>query len=169
MPLWLIGMMGSGKSTIGHIISRRLGWTFIDTNELISEAAGRSIRDIFSAEGEAGFRTREIEAVAAASSEPGAVVATGGGAILSPRNVRVMRRTGRVFWLQAEPSTLAARLEGSGDGSRPLIFEADTEHSLGDMLEARTQRYRMAADFAIGTDLLSPEEAADLVEALWLD
>lgn len=175
MPVWLIGMMGSGKSTLGRIIASRRGWTFIDTDEVVVEAAGLGIGELFSQEGEAGFRVREAAAVSSVSSHPGAVVATGGGAILLPDNVEVMRRTGLVFWLQAEPATLAARIEaagsdaGDGRGSRPLIFDDDLVQSLTGILEERQDNYRLAADYVIGTDLLSLEEAADLVEALWHD
>lgn len=170
MPLWLIGMMGAGKSTLGRIIADRKGWKFIDTDEVVMEAAGRDIAELFATEGEAGFRTREAKAVALVSTHPGAVVATGGGAVLRPENVDTMRRTGLIFWLQAEPSILAARIASERkQTSRPLIFDNDVEHSLAGILDDRQSAYRAAADFAISTDLLSPEEAADLVEALWHD
>ncbi|HEY3428866.1 MAG TPA: shikimate kinase [Acidimicrobiia bacterium] len=168
MPLWLIGMMGAGKSTLGQIIANRKGWKFIDIDEVITEGAGRDIADLFATEGEAGFRARESEAVALVSTHPGAVVATGGGAVLRSVNVDTMRRTGLIFWLQAEPATLAARIELEGKQStRPLIFEDDVEQTLRGILDERQSAYRAAADFALSTDFLSPEEAADLVEALW--
>lgn len=170
MPLWLIGMMGAGKSTLGKIIAERKGWKFLDTDDLVMEATGREITELFATEGEAGFRIRESEAVASVSSHPAAVVATGGGAVLRSENVDTMRRTGLIFWLQAEPATLAARIASeSKRTSRPLIFDDDVEHSLRGILDDRQGAYRAAADFAISTDLLSPEEAADLVEALWHD
>jgi shikimate kinase len=170
MPLWLIGMMGSGKSTVGRILADRRGWKFIDTDEVVTVAAGRDIPELFATEGEEGFRAREAEAVDSVSAHPGAVVATGGGVVLREGNVDTMRRTGRIFWLQAEPATLAARVSAEGkQGSRPLIFEDDVLSSLEGMLAIREDSYRAAADFVISTDLLSPEEAADLVEALWHD
>ncbi|MGH8925778.1 MAG: shikimate kinase [Acidimicrobiia bacterium] len=170
MPLWLIGMMGAGKSTLGRIIADRKGWKYIDTDEVVTETAGRDISELFATEGEAGFRRRESEAIALVSSHPGAVVATGGGAILAEANVDTMRRTGLIFWLQAEPATLAARIAGEEkQGSRPLIFDDDVEQTLRGMLDDRQNAYRTAADFVISTDLLSPEEAVDLVEALWHD
>ncbi|MGH8958359.1 MAG: shikimate kinase [Acidimicrobiia bacterium] len=170
MPLWLIGMMGAGKSTLGRIIADRKGWKFIDTDEVVMEAAGRDISELFATEGEAAFRSRECDAVDSISSHPGAVVATGGGVVLRPKNVDTMRRTGLIFWLQAEPATLAARVASEGKRtSRPLIFEDDVEQTLRGILDDRQGAYREAADFAISTDLLSPEEAADLVEALWHD
>lgn len=170
MPLWLIGMMGSGKSTLGRIIADRKGWKFIDTDEVVTDGAGRDIADLFATEGEAGFRDREVEAVALVSTHPGAVIATGGGAVLRPVNVDTMKRTGLIFWLQAEPATLAARLAAeSRQSTRPLIFEDDVEQTLRGILDERQSAYRAAADFALSTDFLSPEEAADLVEALWHD
>jgi shikimate kinase len=170
MPLWLIGMMGAGKSTLGRIIAERKGWKFIDTDVVVTEGAGRDIADLFATEGEAGFRARESEAVALVSTHPGAVVATGGGAVLRSINVDTMKRTGRIFWLQAEPAILAARIESERKQStRPLIFENDVEQTLRGILDERQSAYRAAADFAVSTDFLSPEEAADLVEALWHD
>ncbi|HJU50893.1 MAG TPA: shikimate kinase [Acidimicrobiia bacterium] len=170
MPLWLIGMMGAGKSTLGKIIAERKGWKFIDTDDVVMEAAGRDITELFATEGESGFRIREADAVAAVSSHPGAVVATGGGAVLRSENVDTMRRTGLIFWLQADPATLAARIAMETKlTSRPLIFDDDVEATLRGILDERQGAYRAAADFAISTDLLAPEEAADLVEALWHD
>jgi shikimate kinase len=167
MPVWLIGMMGSGKSEVGKVLADRKGWAFVDTDHLITAEAGRDVPTIFSEEGEAGFREREQVAIKQVSGTPAAVVATGGGAILDPENVDVMRSTGLVFWLQADTAALAARLENEDLSSRPLLFESDIEETLAGILEEREQLYRHAADFVVGTDLLTVAEVADLVEALW--
>ena len=167
MPLWLIGMMASGKTEVGKVLADRKGWAFVDTDQVITAEAGRDIPAIFSEEGEVGFRERERLAVKQASGMPAAVVATGGGAILDPENIEVMRSSGLVFWLQADTATLAARLDNENLSSRPLLFEADVVETLDGILRERESLYRDAADFVVGTDLLSVAEAADLIEALW--
>ena len=106
-------------------------------------------------------------AIKQVSETPSAVVATGGGAILDSGNVDVIRSSGFVFWLQADPVTLAARLDNGQAGHRPLLFEADVEDTLAGILRDREELYRDAADFVVGTDLLTVAEVADVIEALW--
>src|SRR5947209_7605430 len=100
MPLLhLIGYRGTGKSTIGPLLARRLGWGFADADGLIEAAAGMSIAGIFAAEGEAGFRDRESAALAELCRLTDHVVATGGGVVLRPANRGLLRNSGFVAWL----------------------------------------------------------------------
>ena len=96
----LIGMAGCGKTAVGRLVSQALGRTFVDTDALVEREAGMSIPQIFETQGEAAFRKQEAEAVFQASRMSGAVIATGGGAVLDPENRRALRQNGRVFFLQ---------------------------------------------------------------------
>lgn len=162
--LWLIGMMGSGKTTVGRLVAGRLGVAFRDTDTMVEEESGRSIPELWAEAGEAGFRVWERRAVATASSSP-AVVATGGGAVIDRSNVAIMRRGGVVVWLAADPATLAARI-GSGDG-RPLLAGEDPHASLALLARQRAPWYEAAAHHVVVTDDKAPSEVADEVEALW--
>src|SRR4051812_17648318 len=101
--LFLIGYRGTGKSTVGPLLAAALGWEFADADDLIEAAAGRSVADIFAAEGEAGFRDREAAALAELCRGERRVVATGGGAVLRPANRELLAASGFVAWLTAPP------------------------------------------------------------------
>ncbi len=163
--LWLVGMMGSGKSTVGAILAARHGRPFYDLDRLVETAAGRTVTEIFAAEGEEGFRIRERRAVVAVSKEPAGVVAAGGGAVLDPENVRHMRDHGLVVLLDASLEVLARR-SGRGRG-RPLLGE-DPRVTLAELARRRRDAYRRAAHRVVAADGPA-EEVADAVEAVWID
>jgi shikimate kinase len=165
VPLWLIGMMGSGKSTVGRALASRTGTAFLDTDLLVEGTAGLAVTEVFEEEGEAAFRVRETEAIRAAAAVAEAVVATGGGAVLLTENVRVMKTSGPIVWLQADPVTLADRI-GIAPG-RPLLRDADVVERLSVMLEDRRGAYGRAADHVVATDDFTVEEVAELLETLW--
>ena len=159
-------MMGSGKSETGRMLARVLGRRFVDCDERVAAAAGRSIPEVFAAEGEAGFRRRESEALAEvlASAEP-LVVATGGGAVTVAAN-RELLGGAVVCWLRARPEVLAARL---GDGSgRPLL--AGPEEPTAQLRRLAAERdpwYGEVADVVLDADELSaPQAVAELVRRL---
>jgi shikimate kinase len=165
MPLWLIGMMGTGKTTVGSLVADRLGIEFIDLDRNITENAGQPIKDIFASEGEASFRQREADALRRAAAISAAVVATGGGAVLDPENRRLMKASGSVVWLRGSVDTLKTRI---GDAQqRPLLQTTDVTRTLSDLLEERTPAYEAAADYTVETDDLQPAEIAAIVEAIW--
>jgi Shikimate kinase len=138
--LWLVGMMGSGKSTIGRRVASRVGADFVDTDELVAAVTDSSIAELWSEEGEEEFRRLESQMLASAASDDGVVVATGGGVVLDDDNIDLMRRSGRVVWLKAAPEVLAARL--GRDSTRPLLAEAeDPVAVLRDLLAKREERY----------------------------
>lgn len=165
MPLWLVGMMGSGKSEVGSRLADRVGCLFLDTDRMVADDAQATITDIFSAEGESGFRIREQEAVRKAAAYPEAVVATGGGVVLDHANLEIMRASGPVIWLQADPQVLAERV-APGD-SRPLLAGGDTVNRLTSMLQDRSAAYLAASDHVVVTDRADPERVVELVEELW--
>lgn len=165
MPLWLIGMMGSGKSTVGRRLASRTGKPFVDTDVLVEEAAGRSVVDVFQAEGEEAFRSLESDAIREAAVMADAIVATGGGAVLLESNIRSMKSSGPVVWLRASPATLAARI-GNAPG-RPLLVDVDLVGRLTMIIEDRSDAYQRAADHTVDTDGSSADEVAVVVEQLW--
>ena len=115
----LIGMPGCGKTTVGQLLSQRTGKTFMDTDAMVEQAVGMTIPAYFAAEGESAFRQREQEAVAAAAGAGGRVIATGGGVILREENLRALRRSGRLVFLDRslDKLTAAADLRVDGDGT----------------------------------------------------
>ncbi len=157
--VWLVGMPGSGKSTVGEALARSLGCAFADVDREVEGSAGMTVEEVFAAEGEDGFRDRESTAIARlAGSEGAAVVACGGGAILDPANRDAMRASGTVVLLEAPLETLAART--GADGGRPLLREAGDLHRL---LQGRSRAYREAAHAVVDADA-EPDEVARRVE-----
>lgn len=163
--LWLIGMMGAGKSVVGRRVAEATGLTFVDIDAEVVARTGCSIATLWGDAGEEAFRDMEAAAIARAASMAGQVVATGGGAVLRNENVQAMKSSGLVVWLRARPSVLAGRVEP--DGSRPLLAETDPRDRLGEILEDRSRHYAGAAEVAIDTDDLSADEVALEVEAVW--
>lgn len=165
MPLWLIGMMGSGKTEVGTRLAARAGIDFLDTDRMVEMEAESSVAEIFSSEGEPGFRSREKRAVKEAATHTSAIVATGGGAITDPENVRIMRESGPVIWLQADPMVLAERVGIGKD--RPLVERGDPIERLTSILADRHAAYEDAADHVVATDRADIEQVVALVEELW--
>lgn len=174
MNLYLVGMMGAGKTTVGQLLAERLQWPFLDLDQLIEAEAGRAIPALFASEGEAGFRAREEELLAriAAGWRPkgttsdGVVVATGGGAVLREVNRERMRVTGLVIWLEAEPAQLAERAIAEGAEKRPLLAGADPAERLTEMLAQRAPLYGMAAHRQIMTAGRPPEAVAEEIRSI---
>ncbi len=169
--LVLVGMMGTGKSTVGRLVARRLGWRFVDLDEELCRRSGMSVAALFAARGERGFRTLESQCLLEVleRDDASAVVSVGGGAVLDPRNRARLARAGAVAWLRARPQTLAARV-GGGAG-RPLLAataeQGTTELVLEELSEARAPLYAAVADTVLDTDDLAPEELAEgLLKAL---
>jgi shikimate kinase len=155
--LWLIGMMGSGKTTIGALVAERLGMPLVDTDTVVMERSGRTIPELFAVSEEL-FRTWEKEAVREVSSGPSSVISTGGGAILDTENVVVMSSTGTTILLDATDEELGRRL---GDaGGRPLI---DGGGDLGAIARDRRDRYLAASDHVVDTTGRAPDTVAEEV------
>ena len=166
MILWLVGMMGSGKTTVGMEVAKRIGVEFVDTDVLITSLGGRSIPDIWSEDGEPAFRSMETAMIESAATAAEAVVGTGGGVVLSEANIEAMRNSGPVVWLNATPATLATRVGHLG--GRPLLAdEEDPEQVLASILEARRERYETAAHHVVVTDNRTVDDIATEVLALW--
>lgn len=160
----LIGFSGSGKTSVGQALARRLGWAFIDTDDAIVAADGRPIPRIFREDGEARFRELERAAVARCCAATCTVISTGGGAPVDPRNRALLREGNHVVWLDAPPETLHARLMADRGGpERPLLQADDPLRRICELLELRLPIYRATATLIIPTDGLTPEQVADRI------
>ena len=142
-PVVLIGLMGSGKSSVGPILASALDLTFVDTDSVVEESSGMSIDEIFDRETEAGFRRREKEAVLGAMARSGVVIACGGGAVLDPELVEIMRAAGLVIFLEVSPEVAYSRVV-SGEG-RPLLGSGTVREDLESLARSRRETYRQAS------------------------
>lgn len=158
----LVGMMGAGKSAVGRVCSERLRRPFVDTDAVIEQDHGRTVAEIFQGDGEAAFRLLEARAVASVvrSSIP-LVIACGGGAVIDPRTRSLLKDTGFVVWLTADPAELASRVGGSP--ARPLLVGRDAPAVLSDLAEARQEAYRDVADAVVSTNGRDVLEVAEVV------
>ena len=169
----MTGFSGSGKTTVGRIAARLLGWAFVDLDDEIEQTAGLAIEEIFARYGEAHFRRLERERLAAACERDMQVVSTGGGIVVDWRNRRAMERAGAVVCLEARPETLFARVERQARedaeaSARPMLFAADALARIRS-LKARRQFAYTHARLIVHTDDLSPEQAAMEVVRGWKD
>lgn len=160
----LVGMMGAGKTTVGRLVADRLGCPYADSDAEVEAATGRTVPEIFAEQGEAAFRAAEAEVLAKAVAGDGAVVVSvAGGAVLDPANRALIRRSGTVVWLRANPVTLAGRV---GDGAgRPLLSERPGEE-LARLEVVRRPYYAEVADAAVDVDGSTPEAVAEAVLAV---
>lgn len=159
-------MMGSGKTTTGQEAARRLGWAFCDSDHQVEARTGRTVEEIWLAEGEQGFRHLEAEALGAALSataERPAVIAAAGGTVLDARNRALLCSHPPVVWLRARPETLARRV-GSGEG-RPLLAD-DPAATLVRLDAERRPCYEEVATDVIDVDDLTPAEVVERVVAV---
>jgi shikimate kinase len=146
----LIGLPGSGKSSVGRQLARRIGASFADTDAVIEKKLGESIRSFFDREGEAPFRDLEATVVASLSQDVSVgVLATGGGCVLRESNRSTLRSAFTVVYLRASPEELYRRL--ARDTQRPLLQVREPRAALRDLLEKRDPLYRELADFVIDT------------------
>jgi chorismate synthase len=165
--LFVIGPMGSGKSTVGAAVARRLGRPFTDLDQLVESRAGASITEIFATQGEPAFRKLESEALAQVVLKEAGVIAMGGGTVLNEGAWHLMRRHGAIFALTAPPEELARRLLRSERAvqQRPLLAGADPIERLRQLVRDR-QRFYARADLSLNTLGLSVEDAAETVIGL---
>jgi shikimate kinase len=147
--IFLIGLMGAGKSTVGKVLAKKLGRRFLDADHVIEERCGVKIPVIFEMEGEEGFRKREAQVIREITTEHDIVLATGGGAVLFPDNRQALSEQGTVIYLHANPNELWHRTKG-GEG-RPLLSNGDARKILENLYAVRDPLYREIADHVIET------------------
>lgn len=155
----LIGFMGSGKTTVGQLLARQLGFQFLDTDQLIVRKAGRSIPQVFEEGGEPAFRTLESAVLdGLAGTTDRTVIATGGGIITVPENLPKLHALGLVIWLNPPEEILHQRIMRNQE--RPLVRTADPRGTIRDLLLARRPLYAAAADLEFNVSDVTPDEAA---------
>ncbi len=163
--IFLVGMMGAGKTTIGKALAQRLRREFVDTDRVLVERTGVPVATVFEIEGEEGFRRRESGLLAELARRDDCVVATGGGMVLSEDNRRVMRAAGTVVYLRARLENLWERTRH--DATRPLLATADPRGTLATILDEREPLYRDAAHVVMETGTQSANTLVNrLVAAL---
>ncbi|WP_022949124.1 shikimate kinase AroK [Methylohalobius crimeensis] len=163
--IFLIGPMGSGKTTIGRLLARTLGMVFFDSDREIEARTGVDIPLIFEYEGETGFRRREHEVLADLVQLRGIVLATGGGVILRPDNRALLQRHGFVVYLRC---AVEKQLERTcKDNHRPLLKTADPERRLRDLISVRAPLYESIADAVVDTGTCSSRQAAKKIQKFY--
>lgn len=156
----LVGFMGTGKTTVGQILARELNKQFIDVDSNIEASCGMPVSEIFKLRGESFFRQQERQTIKETLPRSGAVVATGGGAVLSSENVANLKSHGLMICLAASPECIVSRV--GTDGTRPLLNVPDKEAAVARLLQERASRYQVA-DFTVDTSALTPGEVAEKI------
>ena len=165
MNIFIVGPMGSGKSTVGKIISDELFLNFFDTDDEIEARTGASIDWIFDLEGEEGFRKRESEMLEEMVKKNSIVLSTGGGIVLSKINRELLSSRGTVFYLSTPISTQVERT--SKDKDRPLLKNGDPNQILTKLHEERKDLYKNVSDHIIDTENKSSQEvAAEIIKVV---
>ena len=154
----LVGFMGCGKTTLGSRLAEKLGFTVVDMDDCIVRKAGRTISDIFAAEGEAGFRRIESEVLEELLARDHMVVATGGGVVTVPENHLKLKALGFIIWLNLPENAIWNRV--SRNRTRPLLRTENPKQTVQDLLEKRLPLYAAVADLEADTKDLTPDEAA---------
>lgn len=163
--VFLVGMMGSGKSTVGRRLAARLGRPFLDADKVLEERCGVPIATVFELEGEAGFRRREAALIDELTLQPGLVLATGGGAVMLPENRERLHARGAVVYLRATLPALWARLRH--DRVRPLLRTEDPRARIAELLALREPLYMETAHHVVPTARQPVDRVvAAIIEAL---
>lgn len=162
--LYLVGFMGTGKSTVGRLVAQRLGMTALDSDHEIERRAGTTIATIFETQGEAAFRRMEREFIESGHPPTGQVVSCGGGLVLQDGMVETLRRRGVVIVLTATPETILRRTESNRN--RPLLNVENPRERIQAMLEAREPVYRVAGTQVL-TDFRSLSEIVGHVQRVY--
>jgi shikimate kinase len=167
--VYLIGPMGSGKTSIGQRVAKRLGLEFFDCDHELEAQTGASVSLIFDVEGEEGFRERETRMLDQLTRRKGVLVATGGGVVLRRRNRKLLRRNGLVVYMSASVAQQLRRL--SRDRTRPLLQTPDRKERLAQLAEQRNPLYEEVADIVFPSQSRSLDTAAmalsDLIREQW--
>ena len=146
----LCGFMGSGKSTIGNLLSKKMGMSFVDMDKYIEKQENKTVTQIFEEIGEEYFREKEREASRLLGSKRGLIIAAGGGTLTFPENVEAFRENGRIVLLNVSPETVAERLKS--DNTRPLLEKPDKLLAIKELFETRMPLYKSAADIVVDAD-----------------
>ena len=157
----LIGFMGAGKSSLGRTLARMTGLPRFDTDEMVAARFGLTISEIFESQGEEKFREAETDTLRELSGKGQAIVVTGGGIVLRPGNIELLRALGIIVHLRADEATLFKRI--SRRTTRPLLRTENPRATVTELLRARLPLYGSAADVEVDTSALTHDEVAKLI------
>jgi len=163
MNIYLVGFMGTGKTAVGSELSKKIGWQFVDLDDLIELKEKKVIADIFAKEGEPYFRRLESRVLKEVSQETKFVVACGGGIVINPKNIETMKETGIVICLCASPEAILKRT--AGHAHRPLMNVKDPKKQIGLLLKLRAPYYAQA-DKTIDTSKIPVKEVVVKISKL---
>jgi len=159
----LVGFMGTGKTSAGQELAKKLGWQFVEVDALIEHMAGRSIPDVFAQNGEIAFREWEIEAIKQVARGKKQVIACGGGVVLNTINIARLKETSVMVLLTASPDTVLKRTASDRD-TRPMLMDAtDPASRIKELLKFRKPYYERSADIIVNTSKLNLSAVADLI------
>lgn len=165
MNLFLTGYRCTGKTTVGKLLARDLGWRFTDTDAEIVRTEKMTVREMVARHGWAYFREKERETVRRVCRKNRQVVATGGGVILNPDNVADMKAAGKVIWLRASPENILHRMnaDDNTEGQRPALTDHALAQEVEDTLAERLPLYSAAADMTVDTDTADIDEICAVI------
>ena len=162
--IFFVGLMGAGKTTIGKLLAKKLKKTFYDTDHEIEKKLGVKVSVIFELEGEEGFRKRETQMIDELTNKKDIILATGGGAVLSEKNRRLLKERGKVIYLNAKPQHLAKRM--ASDKDRPLLQQGNIEDTLMRLYKERHPLYLSLASFVVETGQQKTQTIINKIESI---
>ena len=162
--IFFVGLMGAGKTTIGKLLAKKLKKTFYDTDHEIEKKLGVKVSVIFELEGEEGFRKRETQMIDELTNKKDIILATGGGAVLSEKNRRLLKERGKVIYLNAKPQHLAKRM--AFDKDRPLLQQGNMLDTLNNLYQERHPLYLGVSSFVVDTGQQKTQTIINKIEAL---
>ena len=162
--IFFVGLMGAGKTTIGKLLAKKLKKTFYDTDHEIEKKLGVKVSVIFELEGEEGFRKRETQMIDELTNKKDIILATGGGAVLSEENRRLLKERGKVIYLNAKPQHLAKRM--AFDKDRPLLQQGNMLDTLNNLYKERHRLYLGVSSFVVDTGQQKTQTIINKIEAL---
>jgi shikimate kinase len=162
--IFFVGLMGAGKTTIGKLLAKKLKKTFYDTDHEIEKKLGVKVSVIFELEGEEGFRKRETQMIDELTNKKDIILATGGGAVLSEENRRLLKERGKVIYLNAKPQHLAKRM--AFDKDRPLLQQGNMLDTLNSLYQERHPLYLGVSSFVVDTGQQKTQTIINKIEAL---
>ena len=162
--IFFVGLMGAGKTTIGKLLAKKLKKTFYDTDHEIEKKLGVKVSVIFELEGEEGFRKRETQMIDELTNKKDIILATGGGAVLSEENRRLLKERGKVIYLNAKPQHLSKRM--AFDKDRPLLQQGNMLDTLNNLYQERHPLYLGVSSFVVDTGQQKTQTIINKIEAL---
>ncbi|MFZ5573005.1 MAG: shikimate kinase [Thermodesulfobacteriota bacterium] len=165
MNIYLIGYRCTGKTTVGALLGQRLGWSYLDADEELVREQGRTIAEIVATRGWPFFRKLEKEVLKRIGQMDRLVIATGGGVVLDAENIALMKHSGRLIWLRAEPETIHRRLVGDNSSAefRPALTDKNQFDEIVATLVTRIPLYEGAMDFGVDTDAIPVEQVGQRI------